>query len=193
MLDRLRIFERRADLLGAIADRDVGDERRKERSTIARLRRGLENAEDAWDREDAIAGLMEANDAHTALPVLQFALTDRDDGVRMAAIDALGTLGGDGAAKALTVALEDEDIWLRKEAIEALEANGGTQAIQSLGVALQDDDAAVRKRAVDALGRISSPLSFQLLEHAWISERDVAVRAAAEEWLQRITRRGQLP
>lgn len=160
---------------------------------LQRLRAVLESAEDAWDKEDALEAIAEAEDPQVALPLVRFALTDRDEDVRLAAVEALATIGGEGAAEALEIALRDPESWVREGAIETLEAIGGDRAAQSLAVALQDEDADLREQAVDALGEIGSPTALQLLEYAWASDTDEAVRAAAEAWLEELSHQSPRP
>ena len=141
------------------------------------------NSDDAWDREAAGETLAERGRPQVAVPLIRFVLTDRDETVRRAAVEALATLGGDRATEALAIALRDEDHWIRELAIETLEVIGGDQAAQSLTVALQAEDVDLRERAVDALGGIGGPVAIQLLEYAWAGDDDESVREAAAAWL----------
>ncbi|MCH7749745.1 MAG: HEAT repeat domain-containing protein [Acidobacteria bacterium] len=84
------------------------------------MRAVLESADDPWDREDAVEALAESEQPDVAVPLLRMALTDRDEYVRLSAVEALATLGGDGAAEALELALRDEHSVIREEAIETL-------------------------------------------------------------------------
>ena len=148
----------------------------------------LSNSEDPWDKEDAVTALAESGQPHVAVPLIRIALTDPDEDLRLAAVEALGNLGGDEAAEVLVMALRDEASLIREVAIETLEAIGGDQAAQSLVIALDDEDAYLRKRTVDALAEIGSPSALQLLEYAWAAADDESVRAAAAEWLRTLSR-----
>ena len=148
----------------------------------------LANSEDPWDKEDAVTALAESGQPHVAVPLIRIALTDPDEDLRLAAVEALGNLGGDEAAEVLVMALRDEASLIREVAIETLEAIGGDQAAQSLVIALDDEDAYLRKRTVDALAEIGSPSALQLLEYAWAAADDESVRAAAAEWLRTLSR-----
>ena len=152
-----------------------------------KIRAVLESSDDPWDREDAVEALAESGQPHVAVPLITVALIDRNEDVRLAAVEALATLGGDAAAKALQTALRDEESTIREAAIETLEALGGEQAARSLAVALQDTDADLRERAVDALGNIASPSAVQLLEYAWAADEDASVREAAAAWLTELS------
>ena len=152
-----------------------------------KIRAILESSDDPWDRGDAVEALAESEQPHVAVPLIKVALIDRDEDVRLAAVEALATLGGDGAAEALQTALRDEESTIREAAIETLEALGGDQAARSLAVALHDTDADLRERAVDALGNIASPSAVQLLEYAWAADEDAWVREAAAAWLTELS------
>ena len=151
---------------------------------LAAVLEGPDDGDGQFDKWDAIEALGESGQAEGALPLLRFALADQDEDVRQAAVEALATLGGAGAAEALEIALRDQESWIREEAIEALEAIGGDRAAQSLVVALQDEDADLREQAVEALGELGGPTALQLLEYAWAADSDDAVRTAAAEWLE---------
>ena len=153
---------------------------------IPRLSGVLESSEDVGDREDAIDVLAESGRPEVVLPLIRFALMDRDEDVRLAAVEALATLGGQGAAEALEIPLRDEESGIREGAIDALAAIGTERAAQSLVIALQDEDADLRKQAIDALGEIGSPTALQILEYAWAGDTDESVRAAAEFWLEEL-------
>ena len=188
---RVRIFPDDADAparSGSVNDDDTA-EAGLDGDTIDvwQMRAVLESADDPWDREDAVEALAESEQPDVAVPLLRMALADRDEYVRLSAVEALATLGGDGAAAALEMALRDTESVIRKEAIETLEAIGGDQATRSLTVALQDADADLRRRAVDALGNMASPGTLQLLEYAWATDGDASVRAAAAAWLRQLS------
>lgn len=182
---RLRIFR------GEAATREPGQPSDPDRTAsdepaadVALLSNVLLTAEDIADKWDAIDALGEAVNSEEALPVLRFALTDPDEDVRLAVVDALASQASDGAAEALEVALRDPDGSVREEAIVALEAIGGDRAAHSLLVALQHEDPDLRVQAVDALGSIGGPTARQLLEYAWASDADESVRTTAAAWLE---------
>ena len=188
---RVRIFPDAADVRarsGSVNNDDTADAGLDgDTIDVWRMRAVLVSADDPWDREDAVEELAESEQPDIAVPLLRMALTDRDEYVRLSAVEALATLRGDGAAEALGMALRDNESAIRKEAIETLEAMGGDQAVRSLTVALQDVDADLRRRAVDALGNIASPGALQLLEYAWATNDNASVRAAAAAWLRQLS------
>ena len=154
---------------------------------LPRLASVLEGADDVdglFDKWDAIEALGESEPSEGGLPLLRFALADQDEDVRLAAVEALATFGGEGAAAALEIALRDQEDSIREEAIDALEAVGGERAEQSLAIALQDKDAFLREQAVEALGELGGPTALQLLEYAWAADSDDSVRTAAAAWLE---------
>ena len=169
---------------------NIGEPSLKDASIdIPRVRAVLESAEDSWVKEDAIVDVVESVDPGSAVPLVRLGLLDRDEEVRLAAIEALVILGGIGAAEALEIALRDEESWIREKAIEALEQIGEDRAAQSLTIALHDQDTDVRHLAVDALGAIGSPTAFQLLEYAWAADGDESVREAAAALLEKLSHR----
>ena len=78
------------------------------RVDLPRVRAVLGGADDVWDKWDAIAALAESEHSAVALPLLRVALADQDEDMRLAAVEALAALGGDGAAAALEIALRDQ-------------------------------------------------------------------------------------
>ena len=189
---RLRIFPDDPDVAARSWSPDDAADAGLDGHTIdpTKIRAILESSDDPWDRGDAVEALAESEQPHVAVPLITVALIDRDEDVRLAAVEALATLGGDGAAEALQTALRDEESTIREAAIETLEALGGDQAARSLAVALHDTDADLRERAVDALGNIASPsaiqlleYAIQLLEYAWAADKDAWVREVAAAWL----------
>ena len=142
----------------------------------------LEYHGDPWDKQDTIEALAEAGDPAVARRLGKAALADADVEVRSAAVEALATLGGDGAVEMLEIALHDTESAVRRQAIGALEEIGGDTAVRGLTVALQDVDADLRLIAIDALGGIGGPRALQLLEHA-ATDPNPTVRDSAAEWL----------
>lgn len=76
---------------------------------------------------------------------LESALTHRDAAVRRAAIDALAVLGGDDAARAVTLSLADEEPAVANAAIRALGRLGRAELLASLAASTKDP---MRLRAV---------------------------------------------
>ena len=79
---------------------------------------------------------------------LEIALRDQESSIRGGAIDALGVVGGDRAAKSLSIALHDENADLRERAVEALGQLGNPAALQFIEYAwVVNDDESVRSAA----------------------------------------------
>lgn len=183
VLTRVRIFRSDVD---ALASAEPGEPRDEsiDWSRFAAVLFGWDDVDEEWDKWDVIEALGESEQEDAALPLLRVALADEDGDVRLAAVEALAALGGDGAAEALAPALRDQEGWIRTEAIEALAGIGGERAAETLLIALQAEDAELREQAVQALGEAGGPTARQLLEYAWASDTDDAVREAATAWLE---------
>lgn len=100
-------------------------------------------------REEAVHG---SND----LSVLEQALLDPEPGVRRAAVERIGGLGGDDRARAVAPALGDEDAAVREEAVHALAEIRGQIAVDLLHLALADERGTVREAAAEALAEVAS-------------------------------------
>ena len=154
---RLRIFPKR-DGSGARrkpVDREgeagLPDARIDARIDVPRLPAVLEDAAEARIKEETIETIAESGLRHVALPLVSFALADRDEGVRPGAVDALATLGGNEAAEALESAGRDEESSVLEQA---------TKALDSIG---EDPAAGLRQPAVDDLGETGGSTAAQLL------------------------------
>jgi hypothetical protein len=125
-------------------------------STVATLRRTLEQS-DIWEeRRDAVEALGQVG-GDKAVEALRYALENDDDWrVRATAIYVLAKVGGDKAAEAVRRALEqDGDLSVQMTAAETLGQVGGGNAMEALGRALaQNDKWAIRMAVVDALSRL---------------------------------------
>src|SRR3972149_1872046 len=86
------------------------------------------------------------------------ALQDKDDGVCMAAIEALASIGDARAIPAIIDVMHDSNLVLRQtnDVKEALAQFGGA-AIQPLATALRDPDERICRLAILALTRIGAP------------------------------------
>jgi HEAT repeat protein len=101
--------------------------------------------------------------AKTAMPELIEAFKSADAEQRVAAIQTVGSIGGDEAKKALaalTAALADADARVRVAAAEVLAAFGPAahDAVEALRKNLQDADPAVQKASGEALLNILQPI-----------------------------------
>ena len=103
----LRIFPRRGERPDESVDAaQGGDLVEDETVDLPLLLWTLASSEDAVDREDAAWALGESGLAEVVAPLSWLGLADADEDVREAAIAALAAIGGDEAARALTVALQ---------------------------------------------------------------------------------------
>ncbi len=122
-----------------------------------------------------------ANDAireAQSIEPLLVALRDVESGVRVQAVQDLGTLGGAQAIDPLLTALHDPASAVRDEAASAFIGIGDGREIEPLLAALQDPDRSVRYNAAIALGvrkdrRVIEPLA------AALGDPDSSVRVAA--------------
>ncbi|WP_220680767.1 HEAT repeat domain-containing protein [Methanofollis formosanus] len=130
----------------------------------------------------AATALGESGDAEAVGP-LKEALTDPDEGVRWAALEALGKIGTP-ALPVLTGLLGAEDVDLRWGAAVALGEVGDAAAVGPLGEALGDPDRYVRTRAALALAAIGAASCDVLAGAAGSS--DAGTRWAAALALGRI-------
>jgi len=103
------------------------------------------------------------------------AAADPERGIRLAAIDALGSIGGSRAVEPLIAALKDGSWGIRQRAAKALGKTGDTRAAAPLAAAMRDGKSAVYRAAAEALARIGLPDDPELL--AWYL-------VAAAEWEQ---------
>src|SRR5712692_6606694 len=122
-----------------------------------------------------------ANDAireAQSIEPLLVALRDVESGVRVQAVQDLGTLGGAQAIDPLLTALHDPASAVRAAAASAFIGIGDGREIEPLLAALQDPDSSVRYTAAIALGargdrRVIEPLA------AALGDPDSSVRVAA--------------
>jgi HEAT repeat protein len=78
--------------------------------------------------------------------------------VRLATVEALGTIAAEQAIPHLIRATEDKDPGVRSGAVKALSGFPGDDAVvRALGKALYDSDESVRKEAVDSIGLLGQP------------------------------------
>jgi len=110
-------------------------------------------------------------------------LSDRDDGVRRAAGQALELIGAP-AVEPLLKRLSDRNKDVRLAAAETLGQIGDVRAVEPLVERLSDRDTDVRWAAVDALGWIGAPAVVPLVEQC--NDRDDEFRQAVVEALTQI-------
>ncbi len=144
----------------------------------------LKNAAGVFDRANAAAVLGTMKPDDDVLAALGEALRgDRVAGVRAAAADSLGHLGGSTAAKQLLASLEKtEQPWVRSPIVTALGNIKDDPAVAAKLESLAGGDASFRARsaAVQAIGRLKTPHAYDTLNAAAASATpDDFVRNAA--------------
>ncbi|HSK10533.1 MAG TPA: HEAT repeat domain-containing protein, partial [Vicinamibacterales bacterium] len=113
-------------------------------------------------------------------------LDDEDPGVRRAAVEALGAIGGESVAPHLLGAARGADqvrpateaAVLRASAVEALAAVGGP-AVPALLTAVSDRHTHLRECAVEALARIGGDGAAEGLRQALADDRSALRQIAA--------------
>jgi HEAT repeat protein len=92
------------------------------------------------------------------IPVMGVALNDQAPRVRLASVEAMGTMVTEEAIPHLIRATEDKDLQVRSGAVKALsEFPGDDRVARALGKATDDADQRVRKAAADALAALGKP------------------------------------
>lgn len=127
--------------------------------------------------------------AAAAVEPLIKAITDADEGVRVAVIEALQTLGDVEAVVPLIIVLAHErarqkstgrsSLAVERAAGQALDVLCDVGAIETLQAALDHDDADVREIAVKRLATIGSPMVADALATRLDDEDPIIRRAAA--------------
>jgi HEAT repeat protein len=115
-----------------------------------------------------------------AMELIEKALEDEHEDVRVAAVKHLGGLGGEKALNLLEKTLEDKAIEVRGEALSALGQLGGDKAQELLEKTLASPDAGLRWHAMEALTRVDvrGEKAVRLLEKA-LEDPTVKVREFA--------------
>jgi HEAT repeat protein len=145
------------------------------------LLRALETP-DAERRLAAVTALGNRREGGAVREQARLARADEDEGVRDAAADALATIGGEEAVRAL-VSLAGEP---RRSAHAVVALAGlGEDQIEWVGRGLKHEDVAVRCAVVEALARMRHRTASSLLAEALVDETPV-VRLAAAHALGRV-------
>lgn len=127
---------------------------------LARVKQNMDEALAALDSDLApltrvllLKVIGESQDARAFGPIKRW-LANEDGAVRTAAVEALGSLGLDTAAKPLAKATRDPDWRVRLKACEAIGELGLWRNAKALAPLLDDPVWWVRLRAEEALGRL---------------------------------------
>ena len=151
----------------------------------AALRHAVQDP-DPWVRYFSAASLGRQADA-TALPLLErLAQDDRLQHVRIAAVEAIGALGGEAAAGVLGALTDSTDAMVAHAAVRALGSVDADTALEPLRRALSGTDAVRRAAAADALARWGRPPAVALLRWTAAADGEPDVVRAAIAGLSRI-------
>jgi len=147
----------------------------------------LKNAVDFADRADAAIALGKIKNDEEVVAALGESLhSDKAWGVRAAAADALGRIGGATVSKQLLAALDSSDKPdVRTRILNALGNFKDDVAVAAklIGTAKQDDSFRARAEALQAIGRLKGPDAFATLDGAVTADspdgilRNAALRA----------------
>lgn len=155
-------------------------------SALARLRdpRAIEPLQQLLPKvgHADLGGVADAMSALGAPPVdfLAKRLSDRDEDMRRAAVQALGNSRNAAAVEPLIAALSDPSGLVRDYAAEALGKLGDRRAVEPL-LAYFETDPLLGDRAVRALGMIGDARAVgALLQHVYVPYFDMLPRAVAE-------------
>nr|MDQ3364785.1 HEAT repeat domain-containing protein [Myxococcota bacterium] len=133
------------------------------------------------DRRPAVAAdaahILGRRRALEAVPVLATALEHRDDNVAVAAIEALGAIGGNGAVDALIGVLLSQSFFRTFPAIQVLARTADPRVVAPLAALL--DDETYRFEAARALGRTGYAQAIGPLTSLLPRAPDATVRLVA--------------
>jgi HEAT repeat protein len=149
------------------------------------LRRAAADA-DAWVRYFSMTSLGRQLDRES-LPILARAAEhDSHQPVRMAAVEAIGAIGGDAAADLLAGLTQTAVAEVSIAAIAALGQTGSPRALDALRHALSNGDPEQRAAAATAVARWGHEPAVELLQWTAAADPDPAVVGAAIGGLRRL-------
>ncbi len=147
-------------------------------ATVARLLHSAASQDDHDAALEAVAAL-----GPGALPGLTAGLADREESVRLVAVEALGKMRGPAVVDTLLVALRDKSSDVRLSAVEQLGGLGDRRAVQPLlDQFARDDSPQVRYECLTSLGLIGDPSTVDFLVKG-TSDADPFVRLWAMDAL----------
>jgi HEAT repeat protein len=141
---------------------------------------------DPWVRYFAAASLGRQQDRGSLAVLERAARSDDHEHVRIAAVGAIGAIGGDAAARVLGALLEGAETEVARAAIAALGQTTSAAALEPLKIALHAVDPARREAAAAAIVRWGQSEAVELLKWAAAGDVESAVAAAATLGLSRI-------
>lgn len=121
-----------------------------------------------------------------SVPKLIAMLSDKDDGVRSGAADALGKIGDARAVQPLITAMQKDKAAVRRVAIGAIAliADPSGEAALTEAVINPNDDNEARSQATSGLGKIATPSAIATLIKT-LNDTDLKLRSAAVAALAR--------
>ncbi|MBU7007530.1 HEAT repeat domain-containing protein [Phosphitispora fastidiosa] len=122
---------------------------------------------------------------------LFMAMADKREEVRLAAAEALKSMGDASIAGSLVQSLKEPNRWLPARTAEVLVALGQS-AVPALLAALEDDDSVFRGYLIEILGEIGEPSSVSALQYA-LSDKAMNVRLEAARALGKIGNKNSIP
>ena len=141
--------------------------------------------EDSWVRYFAARSLGRRKEADAGAALAGLARDDRASHVRIAAVEALGHIGGDDAVRAVAPLVASDEPDLARSAVTALGRVAHPEAEPPLFEALRSADAGVRAAAAEALGGRGGAEAVERLRIVAATDAEPEVWAAALGALQR--------
>lgn len=148
-------------------------------SAVPRLLEAIQD-DDPWVRYFAARSLARHRAQESAVPLSHLAESDKFNHVRIAALDALGKIGGEHAAAAAARLIESDDRDLVHAALAALGQNSHPSALQPLIEASHSSEQSVRASAIEALGARGGDEVIEHLQRGAMDEDPVVFEKAIE-------------
>jgi HEAT repeat protein len=142
--------------------------------------------EDSWVRYFAARSLGRQQVAEGTDALARLAQADKSNHVRIAAVEALGRIGGESAARFVAPLVKSDEPDLVRAAITALGRITQPDALAPLFEALRSPDAEVRAAVVGALGERGGAESVEHLRRVAATDAEPTVFAAAIDALKRV-------
>jgi HEAT repeat protein len=142
--------------------------------------------EDSWVRYFAARSLGQQQIAESTDALVRLVQTDRSNHVRIAAIEALGRIGGEGAARFVAPLVKSDEPDLVRSAIIALGRISHPDAQPPLLETLHSPDAEVRAEVARALGERRGAEAVEHLRRVASTDAEPLVFEAATDALRRM-------
>ncbi len=168
----------RAAAAGALAHVD-------EAESISSLMNALTD-EDLWVRYFAARSLGQRGARESIDALARVAQSDKFNHVRIAALNALGSIGGERAAAVAAPFVEADDPDLGRAAVVALGNIAHADALPPLIKALRSPDASLRTSATTALGERGGMEALEHLQRVAATDNEPAVFEAAIDALKKL-------